>query len=162
MDIEILSEFLEYDPSVPGCLKWRKKPSSKTVAGSQAGSFQKKRGYYYVTLHRRKYLSHRVIWALCNGSLPDGMDIDHIDMDSSNNRIENLRQATRSENHMNRRVRPNNKTGIKGLSKHAGGWDGRIQVNGKTHRKFSKSREVIEKWLLETRPNLHGEFTRHS
>lgn len=160
MNLSTLREFLKYSPESPSGLIWRK-ATRKTSAGSAAGSFQKQRGYYYVQIQKKKYLAHRVVWALCHGAPPDGMDIDHIDMDGSNNRIENLRLASRSENHRNRKVRPDNKAGVKGLSLRSDGWEGRIFVDGKVHRKFSLSREVVERWLADTRPRLHGEFSRH-
>ena len=46
---------------------------------------------------------HRKVWEDANGTIPDGMDIDHINGDTHDNRIENLRCVTRSQNHYNKK-----------------------------------------------------------
>lgn len=52
-----------------------------------------KRGYRYISIKKKLYLAHRLIWVYLNGSIPEGMEIDHIDGQPHNNRIENLRLA---------------------------------------------------------------------
>lgn len=41
---------------------------------------------------------HRLVWETFNGDIPNGFEIDHIDNDKTNNRLDNLRLVTRSEN----------------------------------------------------------------
>ena len=64
---------------------------------------------------------HRGIWALCNGRWPK-LVIDHIDGNRDNNRIENLRECTLSENAKNvlHRWNPNPKTHVPGVTIHQG------------------------------------------
>lgn len=105
----------------------RRKTVSCAVAGSRAGS-QKRCGYRFVSVDSHVYPEHRVIWALCNGSEPDGR-VDHIDRDPLNNRIQNLRIATDSQNNANRR---GSRGGPKGVTFHrgAGKWQAQIGAFG--------------------------------
>jgi hypothetical protein len=65
-----------------------------------AGTFNKHK-YVLINFNGKQYQAHRIIWQMLNGQIPDGMCIDHIDRNPSNNRIENLRLATRQQNSMN-------------------------------------------------------------
>jgi hypothetical protein len=69
-------------------------------------------GYVAIRIHGNDLVAHRVIWFLHHGEWPNG-HLDHIDLDKTNNRIENLRLATHSQNQGNTRVR--NRTGFKGV-----------------------------------------------
>ena len=77
-------------------------------------------GYYYIGLYKnkiRKILSiHRLVY-ICNNPTEDIslFAIDHIDRNKLNNKIENLRKATRSENSSNRIKQKNNTTGYKNI-----------------------------------------------
>lgn len=59
------------------------------------------KGYVRVTVRKTQYLVHRLIYVMKHGQIPDGMEIDHIDGNRSNNRIENLRLVTSRENSFN-------------------------------------------------------------
>ena len=82
-----------------GNLYW-KVSAGKRKAGSRAGNVGGK-GYRRVGYNYKLYPEHRVIWELHNGSIPDGLEIDHINRVRSDNRIENLRLATSQENKRN-------------------------------------------------------------
>ena len=83
-----------------GYLTWKVSPSSKVKVGSVVGS--KCRGEYLGFGYRgKKYTLHRVIWELHNGKIPEGYFIDHINQDKYDNRIENLRLATPTQNNAN-------------------------------------------------------------
>lgn len=89
-------------------------------------------GYIMLGFMYRKYLAHRVIWALVMGRFPAD-EIDHINRDRSDNRWNNLREATRSQNGANRRLHSNNTTGFRGVSYYKSGkaWQAQISVKGK-------------------------------
>lgn len=81
-------------------------------AGQEAGS-PHNMGYLQIMINRRKYLIHRLIWMYVYGEWPS--QIDHINGNRSDNRIENLRTCTYSQNHGNRRIGKNNTSGAKGI-----------------------------------------------
>jgi hypothetical protein len=57
----------------------------------------------------------RIIWTLLNGEIPEDYDIDHIDQNGLNNKIENLRCVPKSINSRNTKLRSDNKTGLVGI-----------------------------------------------
>lgn len=68
-----------------------------------------------VTIAKRSFLVHRVIWTMVNGPIPQGMVIDHIDHNPSNNRIENLRLVSSEINARNLPLKKNNTSGVTGV-----------------------------------------------
>lgn len=145
-----------------GELYWKKSPANHIYKDMLAGSNDTK-GYIQVRLHRKKYHVHRIIWILHNGAIPKNLYIDHIDGIKSNNKIENLRLSTNSQNQQNAKRSTYNTTGVKGLSYNQASrlWRGQVMINGKSVYKSSMKREYIENWLIEQREKLHGEFTNH-
>ena len=77
-----------------GKLFWQK-------SGKEAGH-QDKKGYRRITSSKKKWLAHRVIYLMHHGVWPE--ICDHIDQDPTNNRIENLRSVTKSENNLNNKA----------------------------------------------------------
>lgn len=91
------------------------------------------RGYMEIRIERRSYLEHRLIWLWVYGEWPSG-EVDHINGKRCDNRIENLRDATRTINQQNRRrAQSNNKVGLMGVSFHKGNgrYQAQIQSGGK-------------------------------
>jgi len=117
------------------------------------------RSYLKFELNNQRYYNHIYIWVLFKGDIPKGMVIDHINNDSFDNRIENLRCVTRSENlrNKNNKLSKNNTSGIKGVHLHKNrgkvtGWTAQITYRGKCiyigH--FSKKEDAIRaRKLLE-------------
>lgn len=119
INIDRLRELLAYDPEA-GVITWAVN-RGKVRAGDEAGSLTSN-GYRQLSVNSKRYLSHRVAWALTNGAWPAG-DIDHIDGDGLNNRISNLRDVSTRCNIQNQKTsHARNKSGssVQGVS-----WDAR-------------------------------------
>jgi hypothetical protein len=88
----------------------------------------------HIKVAGKQYKAHRVFWEMVHGEIPQEMTIDHIDQDSTNNRIENLRLASQTDQHRNRPVQRNNFCGCAGVSwvGSKGMWRSRITVGRKT------------------------------
>lgn len=85
-------------------------------------------GYIIVSYGGQRMLTHRIIWELHYGPIPAGLIIDHINGVRHDNRIENLRLATRAENSRNCTKHRDNTSGFKGVSwnKRQQKWECRI------------------------------------
>jgi len=98
-----------------GLLYWKvSPPNCRIKAGDLAGCLGN-RGYNRVTFNGVEYMSHRVIYELHFGPMPEGYQIDHVDGNKSNNNLENLRLANRTQNSYNRGKNKNNSSGYKGV-----------------------------------------------
>ena len=142
--VEYLRECFDYDP-LTGELRWRQRPREHFVnlraykiwntryASTIAGAI-KSTGYYHVTLYRQYYLVHRIIWKWSTGEEPPPT-IDHIDRNRTNNRWNNLRLATQSQQSQNACLFSNNNSGFRGVSWHRlrKKWRATIGIDGRHH-----------------------------
>ena len=129
---ELLNGFLKYDPETG--VFTRLVACKKALIGKPAG-YTDRLGYVRIRLRDGKiHKAHRLAWLVTFGENPN-CDIDHIDGNPSNNRIENLRKATRSENRQNiRKAHSKNSHGYFGVSKRRNGrWQVRITVGKVAH-----------------------------
>ena len=85
-----------------GELLWAEKVSDKVVVGKPAG-WLKGNGYKHVSVKNIQLPVHHIVWKMFNGEFVDeGLEIDHINGIRADNRIENLRAVTRTNNSMNK------------------------------------------------------------
>jgi hypothetical protein len=161
MTLSEIKTILDYDTE-SGVLIWKRKTCQKVIVGSRAGT-KRHDGYIIVRINGIQYYAHRLIWLLVNGEWPINQ-IDHKDLDPSNNRITNLRLATNSENQRNKSKPSNNKTGVKGVI-----WDSRKNKfvaqlrNGRKHIHIGYFDEILEaqKAIKKERNYIHLEFSNH-
>lgn len=93
LDIDILRKHLEI---VGGRLVWKLPTSRSVKRGDMAGSLSSQ-GYFQLAIMGKKYKAHRVIWALTYNEWPL-LHLDHINGVKTDNKIENLREATVAQN----------------------------------------------------------------
>jgi hypothetical protein len=150
---EGLRELMEYDPET-GIFTWRAGMRSGKAAGGSRSD-----GYCYVNVGRR-YFVHRLAFLYVYGRWPAD-DVDHIDGNPSNNAIANLREATRSQNHQNKRSRRNTSSGLKGVTWQGRKWVARIKRDGRNDYLGSfKTAEEAHAAYCAAAKEAYGEFAR--
>jgi len=145
-----------------GYLYWKgvSHPNKQYLLDKPAGSIHKT-GYRHITWRGKIHKSHRLIFMLHYGYLPP--EVDHINGDRADNRIENLRPATRSENQCNRPALASNTSGYPGVSwnKKSNAWIVRVMKNGKTVvQKYFKDLELAGLVASEARALYHGSYAK--
>lgn len=93
--------------------------------------------YRLVSINGKQYMHHRLIWMMANGqTIPDGMQVDHINRNKHDNRPSNLRLVTGSQNRCNTGKSRSNRTGFKGVSycRTRRRLQAIIKLNGKQHK----------------------------
>jgi len=157
-----VNELLKYDPET-GNLFWRERSPDMFTDGEQSAerhcswwnsrysgkdafTARDRGGYLSGTIFGRAYKAHRVIWLLHSGEWPED-DIDHINGDQTDNRLENLRSVSAAENMKNQRIYSNNTSGVAGVSwdKKRGKWRSHIMSNGhqKSLSRFARLEDAI-------------------
>ncbi len=129
LKISRVKELLQYD-SITGIFKW-KENRGNVKKGDIAGSYDNKK-YIRIIIDREEFKAHRLAWFYHYGIWPKNQ-IDHRDRNKENNAIYNLRDVTNSENHKNRGISKNNKSGIPGVcwDKVRQKWFAFISIEGK-------------------------------
>lgn len=120
-----LREVVCYDPET-GAFAWR---------GGRGRAYRKigtrhPLGYLRICVDGRDYLAHRLAWLYVHGEWPADQ-IDHRNGRRQDNRIANLRLASNPENHQNRKLQRNNRSGHPGVREVAPGrWIAAIKTRG--------------------------------
>jgi len=155
---ELLHTIFEYKD---GYLYRKNIRKSGIKAGSLVG-FKNNNGYLQATINRKKYLVHRLIFLMHHGYLPN--EIDHINNIATDNKIENLREATRAQNCQNQKLTNKSKSGLKNViwRPDRKAWRVTLRVNGVTKNFGSyKDLELAELVAQEARSLHHGRFANH-
>jgi hypothetical protein len=135
---------------------------TKITKGTKAGGVHPF-GYVKMRVDGKMYMGHRIVWKMFNKDFETGT-LDHINNNRSDNRIENLRLASRIENNQNAVIRKDNKSGVKGVY-----WNPRdkyytaaISYGGK--RKVLgnfKNLALATEFVQLARDMVHGDFANH-
>lgn len=125
LDYNSLYKALEYD-EITGIFSW-KSPGRNRIVGERAG-YLHHTGYRYIELKSRPYAEHRLAWLYCFQEWPIGQ-IDHIDLDRSNNILDNLREVS---NRVNATNKTNNSKYGHNISKNKSKFLVRFNIKGKT------------------------------
>jgi len=112
----VWTELFEYTPTSPSFLRNKINRPPKAVAGSCAG-YQREDGYWLVGHENSNVLVHRIVYEIFNGPIPDGMQVDHLDGNPSNNCKENLRLVPAKVNQRNMRLSKANTSGLTGVAR---------------------------------------------
>ena len=153
-----VSETFEYHQD--GYLIRKKSKAQNAIIGEKT-NFIDSKGYRTVWFNGKTEREHRLIYLMFKGYCPQ--IIDHIDMNKENNKIENLRPATKSQNNVNCYVRSNNSTGVKGVyfCKTTNKWRARINYNGKAIEigRFDVLQDAKNARLIREK-EIFGEFAK--
>jgi len=140
---------------------FRKTKNHGCKIGDKAGHLRWD-GYNQVSFKNKSYLLHRLIFMMFHGYMP--LKVDHIDGNTLNNCIENLRPVNQIQNQQNSKLRKSNTSGIKNVSFHKRTNKWRVQFNVNGVSKYIGSfddLELAELVAIEARNKYHKEFARH-
>ena len=116
----MIENLFYYDETSPSGIRWNQDRYSwggrkiEVAFGDVAGSIGNT-GYYSVRVNGVLTKCHRIVYELHYGEIDDGLVIDHIDGNPTNNNINNLRPVSRKINSRNRKISKRNTTGVGGV-----------------------------------------------
>lgn len=150
----MVREWLDYRD---GKLYWRKRTNRRIVVGSEAKCGGRRDGRAMISILRKHSSRSRAVWMWHHGDIPCGMEVDHVNRDGTDDRIENLRLATRAQNAWNTCGHRDSASGMKGVTHEprTGKWYARI---GKRHiGTFATAAEASAAYWARCRAE-RGEF----
>lgn len=130
--------------------------------GTPAG-YTRTDGRVVIRLDNVLRYAHHLVFELEDG-IPEGYEVDHIDCNPNNNKRDNLRLVTSSQNSYNLRKTSKNTSGVKGVhwNKATSSYRVRFRVNGVfIHFGMFKTLEEAEAVVIFNRNLYHGVHARH-
>lgn len=156
-----LKELFRYDP------KWGHfynnfDRAHRSKEGDKAG-WKSADGYIYLQIGEKRYAAHSLAWLWVYGELPDSKDVDHRNTKRDDNRITNLRKATRSQNKANSDSQIPGKSGVRGVYPHGNSWRAIIVANStRINLGTFPNKCEAELRYLEARETFFGEFNHET
>lgn len=147
-----LKELLIYN-SDTGEFIWKVSRGRRIKINDKAGYKNKNNNSVRIVIDGKNYLAHRLAWLYMTGKWPKN-EIDHINNNAFDNKWNNLREATRSQNSFNRKVF--SKTNSKGIHFYKNKYKAYICLG--TFDTLEEARKVYEKYALM----VQGEFINKS
>ena len=161
--LEELKEFLDYNPDT-GIITWKK--ARRGIRVGQVAGGSDLLGYFVILFNYKQYKAHRLDYYMYHGIDPLEKLVDHIDGDGTNNKIDNLRLATYSQNGMNRvSLSRRNTSGCTGVYWHKTKKKWQAQIKLKKGLKFLGAfinKEDAIQARIEAEKKYFGEFRRDS
>jgi len=157
---EQVENLLEYDPEM-GVFKWKNIAGrgGRIPAGTQAGNVNTE-GYRYIWIKGTLYRASRLAWLLVHREWPKHQ-VDHVNRNRQDDRIDNLREASQEQNQANTKKRVTNTTGFTGVTfdKDRMLYTARIRENGVYRRlgRFTTAEEAHEEYKKATK-RIYGIF----
>ena len=156
---EVVRDVFDYQD---GKLLWKVRLNSRTNIGDEAGRITIF-GYRKVGLKGKSYTIHSLVWLWCTG-VWSKLTLDHINGNRTDNRLENLREATVQENSFNANMQLNNTSGFKGVLKMdtvKPSYRAQATLNGKSINlgTYSTAELASEAYQTFAKAN-HGKFYR--
>lgn len=156
--IEEIAKVVSYDPNT-GIMTWLKETPGRAKIGDPAGYLDASTGYTKIGIYYKRYYAHRIAFMLMTGRWPSNQ-IDHIDGNRANNSWSNIREATRSENMVNR-VSPRRLCRKGAYLTPDGNYQSKIMVGRKSiYLGTYKNEEDAHAAYCEAAHKYHGEFAR--
>jgi hypothetical protein len=138
LTVQRVRELINYDP-LTGVFKWGQRAGhhagNRCKPSHLVGHVNKQTGYLTIRADKKLYQAHRLAWLHVYGTWPAN-DIDHINGNRLDNRIDNLRDVQNNVNRENvNKARSDSSTGIQGVSpyKQNGRFQAQIRANGKMY-----------------------------
>lgn len=164
VSLDRLRDVLSYDAET-GVFVWRMHIGPQAVVGEVAGTLYAN-GRRYITIERKRYFASRLAWFYFYGEWPIAQ-IDHINVNRSDDRISNLRQATGLQNARNKGILSTNRLGIKGVGistdrkRSPQRYRARIRVDGRLiHLGYFTTPESAHQAYKAAATHHFGEFAR--
>jgi len=160
--LEALKEHFDYNPDT-GIIIWKKKPSNRRIKIGEAVGRDNGGGYLQTRYKKGFYLCSRLAYYIYYGVDPLEKQVDHINGNSLDNRIKNLRLATVRQNSFNQSLSKRNTSGVTGVRwvKRDKKWVAYIRFNGKqTHLGYFANKEDAIQTRIEAEKKYFGEFRR--
>lgn len=154
-----IRNFVSYDECT-GEFRWAQNCGARGRKGALIHN-ETDLGYCFVMFRGARYAAHQLAWWGVYGAKPIA-EVDHINGDRADNRIENLREATREQNTRNATVRKDSTTGVKGVSPDGKAFRARCWHDGKRH--YLGNYPTVEdaaNAVREFREEKHREFHNH-
>jgi len=156
--LEELRERFDYNPATG--LFIRKRRLGRHAAGTVAGAVSAIHGYVFISINKQLYRAHRLAWFYHYGEWPEaGFEPDHKNGNRADNRICNLRLATRSQNNGNAKIRSDNSSGFRGVSLHRTTRKWRVSLASRHLGLFETKEEAVAVYNAAS-AEYYGEFAK--
>lgn len=159
-----LRDIFDYDAE-DGALLWKKRSDVRNCtnaryAGKKAGKIGAD-GYVSIKIDGGLYMAHRLIWIMHHGDLSSDEQIDHANRIKVDNRLQNLRRATSSQNNHNKAAKVGCTSTFKGVHWSSGKrkWRAQIKIGGKLmHLGYFFDEAAAAKTYDAKASELYGDF----